>query len=650
MLGLAFYALSAIGLGAALPQITTPDFREFGIRFVTGFALLILSLFILHVLVGLSLPMTTYAICGLAALGFAKTWISSGFKPIRLATLIHPGVVLLAIGAGAILVNGGVHYIPTTNDEFTNWLANSQIIHFSGGLLNVMDQLVLPDYPPGWRLLMLPPWQFDGAFAPGMSASAPFVLHVAVIAFIYDIVCFYMHRETELDGRTVRIWAWAVVLLFLAAEGIGRLWPLYLLIEPPQIYLYVAVFLTALLVEVIPACRWRLLAIASILVAASYMIKAAVLTLVVGWLPLLGLMLFFADGASRLRNAVAGMALVVAPTVLVMLIWSTFKVGTGCIGSPFQLLEQGLIPGRDYTDLTYRLVVAIAQYLAGYKTVLSIAAVGGMLCGWLFLGSRFTVVGFLSFSAVYFLALITYHWFCFTGEVEFTNLVSIPRYSRVIVQTGHALGLVLLVLAALRLPLASWKRFVVGTLSARHMIAIALIAILFLGGWQVRQIYRSVVDISYRNIFPIDYRVPEMQRAAELIRREIGRRLPDYPRVIVVDQGSTPEAPFYLRYFARTKVGNSSGYAFEVERRMAWTPRKRGNYETVTTREALKELFTAAHVIWPLKVDDWVIRVLRDTGVADSCLQALDRHVLMKASAESPFDCIERPKPVDHQW
>lgn len=658
MIGLIFFAAASVGLGGLLPlrsPSSRPAFNTFGLRFVIGFAMLTILLFVGHVVFLVDFRLVVFAISALSAgviaasLCLRRRWIF-GWHAI-----LHPGLVLVLAGALAILINGGVDYIPTTNDEFRAWLGGAQIIHFMGGYDATVrsDPALLPyaSYAPGWRLIMMAPWQFRGVFEPGLSAAAPFVLHAALAGLFFDVVQWAFRREFGVSAPKARLWAWAATLLFLAAEGAGRLWPLYLLIEPPQIHMYVAVFIIMMLAEDDPGRAGGYFICGGLALAAAYILKVAALTVFVAVVPAVFLMVVRSAADGRFRKACVNAARVGFPMIVIAWMWSAVKTPASPFDSPTLLIGRELILGRDYLDLAERLFSAITAYILGYKTVLLAAALGGCALGWRVLKARFTVAALVCFGAVYFTMLAYYHFFVF-GDYYFKHLASVPRYSRVVAQTGHAIGLLMLTLAAVRLLAAAKGPGSARLMASKAVVGLAALAVAALGSWQARQLHRSVVDVTERRLFSIDGRVMEMRAAAEMIEANAGSRLPAQPYLVVLDQGSTPEAPHYARFFARRAKSDGPGFdlAFRTEISMSWRPYKADVFSAVKSADEVKRLFLSADVIWPLRMDDWLTDIVYETGLDESCRGQLKQKVLFRnrnPSAAHAFECRDKPPPFN---
>lgn len=273
MLGVIFYGGLAYGLGLIVPGRRSDDGAVAGLRFVVGISFLLIALYVFGVLLSLSMRNTVAVAAALAACG----WIRAARGPkaaSRLDAIAHPALVLPLLGLVVVLANGGVGYVPYLIDEFTNWIGVSRLIHWAGSYDAIRETVHLPGYTPGWRLLLAAPWQVTGHIDLGLSAAAPFVLHVAVLALIYDMVVLVLRRDAELPAA--RLYGWLALLLLLASEAMGRLWTYEMLTEQPQIYLLSAAGLLLLRAELVPTARLVSYCAAGFVLAAGFLLKNAI--------------------------------------------------------------------------------------------------------------------------------------------------------------------------------------------------------------------------------------------------------------------------------------------------------------------------------------------------------------------------------------
>ena len=126
-----------------------------GVRFVLGYATMTIFVYIAHVLLGVPLRMTVASLVVFAMIGFVMIIRQQNGSSEQHKLLFHPAFLLVVLGGAAILVNGGIGYLPFTHDEFTHWLATPRLIYLSGSWAAVVGSLHLPFYTPGWQLTLL---------------------------------------------------------------------------------------------------------------------------------------------------------------------------------------------------------------------------------------------------------------------------------------------------------------------------------------------------------------------------------------------------------------------------------------------------------------------------------------------------------------
>ncbi|MBL6929548.1 MAG: hypothetical protein ISR44_10285 [Rhodospirillales bacterium] len=651
MTGLFLYSGLAFGIGCWLPAPRAVAFAAVGIRFLGGYAGLVALVYVCHILgsVPLGLTLTIAAV----AAGGGAFWrlYRDGWKEGTIRLFSHPALLLIAGGAAAIWVNGGIDYIPYTNDEFSFWLSTPQLIHLGGGWAAVKDTLHHSGYLPGWQLMLLLPWQLSGTIHLGQSAAAPFVFHVALIALIFDLAVALIIRRTGTSLKTARLLGWLFVLLFLAAQGMGLLWIYTILIEQPQIYGYAAVFLLLFAAEIWKQDHWLHYGIAGLVLLAAYLFKNAALSLMpalflVSIWPLFDQNLPF---SVRVRHALLNAVLLMGPTLAAHTSWAAVSIGGKCVNSPLQFIlsaEQTLSIQKDWQGLAVRLAHAIWNYVVGYKIALSFAAAIGFFSA--ISGRKYrSFVAVAAFAATYFAALYWYHLGCF-GDYDFENLNSVERFSRVPLQVFHGVGLVLLLDGALRVS----KRFTPNLLITvdadglrKWPQAVCLLAVALLTLWEGRNLLRSVEDMSTRNVQNVDSQITETRRAAIRIQELRADQLPHQPLLTILAQGRDKAAITYARYFSINTDGKGPNRLYRVHHHFSWHPTPANTWQQKATADQVAAQLGKSDIIWPIKLDPWLRGVLVGMIPDPECLASLPAKALIreKPGAATPqFRCIEK--------
>lgn len=557
--------------------------------------------------------------------------------------LAHPGLVLPVLAALAIAVNGGIDYLPYTVDEFTNWIGVSRQIYLHDGYAAVRETIAHPGYMPGWQIALLFPWLVLGEMDMGQSAGAPLVLHAGLAALVFEVLrAEVLRRGIDSEARASMM-AWAGVLLYLAAEGTGKLWPSSLLIEQPQIYALTASLLYLYLID---RDDKRLLTHLGLAVAAGYLLKSAMMTFLPGLALVLAMLAFGAPGRSwshRAARFAQQAAIVLSPVVAVAVLWklSAPGIGQGCLTNPMATFTPEVfakVAGLDWKGLMARMAVEAGGYVATYKTVVLAAAAVGAAAA-LVSGRWLWLLALSAFAAVYMLALYWYHLTCF-GAYYFETLNSIPRFTRVVVQPFHAVGLV--ALAVLGIGIASAGRL--GALLDRKPATVALaVGCAALLSWQAIQLHRSADDVTTRRYQSVDTRLAEVRATAAFVRDTLPAA-PTPPLVQFISQGTDADLLSYAKMYALDGTRGHPRVLFRAATDVSWNPGKAINiWQRTMSAEALTATFRKADVIWPIIVDDFTTKILTTLVSADGgCDGKLVNKVLVKTSGGA-FSCRDKP-------
>lgn len=641
MLGLLLYTFVALGAGAWVPTLKLGDARSLGATILGGYAVTLLALFLFHVILRLPLNVTAGLIIVASVAGWVR--MMSWLRDHRI--LFSPGFVLPALAALAIGINGGIDYLPYTVDEFTNWIGVSREIYLHGGYEAIRETVAYPGYLPGWRLLLPLPWVVGGNMDMGQSATAPFVFHVGLVTLVFEVVRHEASRYDTLGERQSLLLAWGVGLLYLAAEGTGKLWTYDLLIEQPQIYAFTACLLYLYLLDGTDVPAERVLPHIGLAVVAGYLLKAAMLTFVPGLLVVLAVLLFRAKVAPwprRFAGLLSKGMVLLGPTVIVVVLWKGIapESAKGCMSNPLATLTPDAIAKiaeLDWWDLLVRLAKEVGGYVASYKPVVLLAAAGGAAAA-LMRGRGVWLVAFSAFAAVYFTALYWYHLTCF-GPYYFETLNSIPRFSRVVVQPFHAVGLVALALAALHL-IARGSVASVFKLKSVWVAAVAACALLL--SWQAVQLGRSAEDVTTRRYQSVDPRIAEVRAAANFVRSAVPTS-PRPPLVQFISQGTDADLLGYARMYALDGTRGLPRVLFRSAPSVSWNRTASINvWQRVASDEKLSAIFRKANIIWPVIVDPFITRVLLDLAPSPDCADNLVEKVLVKAP-NGTFACLRKP-------
>ena len=119
-MGLLTYTFLAVGLGCWLNGPSRSGLSACGLRLVVGFAAAIILLFFFGVVGRLSINHALWIVGIIAGAGLVYRFRACRWRIDWLTITRHPASVLLVVGGLAIILNGGIGYLPYTSDEFSN--------------------------------------------------------------------------------------------------------------------------------------------------------------------------------------------------------------------------------------------------------------------------------------------------------------------------------------------------------------------------------------------------------------------------------------------------------------------------------------------------------------------------------------------------
>lgn len=628
----------AWGLALLLPAGgAAPLHRWLGLRFSGAVALLCAILYMANPVLGL--PVSVGAWMAVAAAGVG---LGAGARRLEAAVLTHP-VVLLPAGLALVMaVHGPVEYLPVSWDEFSNWLGWAKQIYVTDTHWDPAMSIGQTGYTPGWVLLMAFPDVVLGSFREVNSASIQFFMHVGVLGMAFDLLRGRL-LDQGVGQRPAAVSAWLFVLAALAVEATWKLYPTLQLIEKPQIYSMAAVLLVALAAGEREADRTRLAGYFGLFLAFGYLLKMAMLTfvpaaLVVGAVALAG-------DRPGLRRLALRFALAAAPLALAVATWRLASPETGgCMSNPFKVLTigDGAALDRAMADagmVAGRYFGAIAEYVAAFKPWLTVLALGGLAVAAADRRPAWTVAALAAFIAAYFGMLYIYHLLCF----GYDELNSIPRFTRVPLRLVHLFGLLLPALLAAR-----HAKFLAGLVPAGAARAVPLAATVLavaLGAVQVHAVERSLDDIATRS-----QQGPELVRDIALVRRDalaltelVSTLGIEGAATTLIDQNSSGLAANVARYYAITGVRGDPPFVFRVRNGHSWGEDRANQWMTSTSHVTLRNRFLAQDVLWPVRLDDWVMPLIRELAADPACPPDFARVFLVRTRDRVvPFRCVAR--------
>tara|TARA_Y100001936_G_scaffold253725_1_gene320410 strand:- start:23598 stop:25559 length:1962 start_codon:yes stop_codon:yes gene_type:complete len=651
MIGLLIYSFIGAGLGCWPRLNIALPFPTIGLRLTLGYAILTVLGFLM-LLAGLAMVTILQILVLLAVTGIVLRLRAIHWRPSWAILLSHPTFIFLIIGFVVVILRPELDYLPVGQDEFSHWLSNPLRLNAEETWQEAHGSFNLRGYLPGWPFLLALPWQLRGISDLGISATAPFVFCVAVTALVYDIVTGLVRKEGHLHPIPAGLIGWTFILLFTAAQAMGPLWSKTLLIEAPQIYCGVAFLLLIYASELSHEYHRHFEGAAGTVLAACYLIKSAAILFIPG-IALVCLLILFRGGSSRLsrlRSVVATGALLMGPTAAIAAIWALDTNISGCMYRPLETLSaEALVTASNYdwSDLANRFFGAIVDYTLSYKLILTLASIVGLI-GTVLSGRHRTPILLVTTATVYFAALYWFHLTCF-GEYYFNELNSIPRFTRVILWTLHAVGLVMLIDVTLFAIRRGWGSMALAVLSTRRDWLIAVCCSLFvLGGSQVVQVWESVEQITTRRGQPIDPRIAQSKQSAETIELLIGKQLPKQPKLLILSQGLDTSVISHAEFFALGRRRGDTIPRYSIINEVSWAPTPKNIWQIKSDATRFRQTLARADIIWPMVVDKWLVSVLASDVSDQDCIKDLTRHYIIRrqnSDGKSQFRCFVKALP-----
>jgi hypothetical protein len=585
-----FIVMSVVGLAGFCPVPAAP----LGVRLTFGWSALTILLVLGAALLALPLRATSLAIAALAAIGL----VARARHVFQREDWKHPAIVLGLLAAAVIAIGPGT-YIPVSWDEFSHWMLATRQFVVADRLVQKGIELHVSGYTHGWPLLMAYPQALFAGYDEGRAFPAIVVLHIAVLALAFDFAA-RLALNRGLAKRDATVVAWAVLVVLLSAEAMWVLFPTLLWIEKPQIYSYVAVFfLAAWTVEAPDAETLGWGAIAGSALAASYLFKVAAITLVPALL--IAPLLFLARRPPRV--AVLTALTLFLPPLVVSVWWAhEFPSMGSCLTNPFLILTNMYQEHEGAREVAHKLARLLTDYFAGYKPVVSLAAMAGLAAGLRRPDQRPLVFMCAIFLFFYLFSLFLSYAACFTG-FERQTLLSYERYGRVVLRVIHTIGLLLLVVEALvrirgrfRVDLSERRMRVAGTLALATFLA-----------WQGVKSHAGLREIALRQTGnDRDEIVKMIARGVAQIKSWIAPRTDGaLPSVMIVTQGGNGFEPTIARYHALETLRGGPIRRFGIHGGYSFGPSRANVWMAVAPPEHIRSLAEQADILWSVKLDDY---------------------------------------------
>lgn len=596
-----------------------------GIALAAGAATTVLLMFAMTTLVGMSVTATAWTVAIIAAMGWAFG-VRRAF-PVRpsAAPLAHPALLLSALCAAIFAFAApDAPYLPHAWDEMSGWATwMKQILAADVWYSDAMMD-GFPHYPKGWPLIAIYPQVFMSGFDGSRSIAVATVLHIAVLAALFDMIRALPAIRTA-PGPTRTIAAWGIVLVLILVEATWKAIPVSLEVERPILYATVALFAVGMYGHVSERTNgmpW--LALAAIL-AATVSMKTSMVS---AFVPAL---VFLAASEGSPRRRLVRTVAVVLPALTVVLGWSL-------IGKPPVPSGDGLTMAPLGETLAGFARTALG-YVTTYKApVVAIATLG---FAWALLRDRkmwILPAAWAAFTGVYMIGLIfLYLYVMHPNAVE--AYPSLQRYIRLPVRLYHVFGCILFLHEAFRLISAQWPRLI-GSRAARGLATVACLA---LAGWIYAHAARDVADLDtkagedQRNIG----RTLQIRDEAAALNAMIETRGLRTPMVAIVAQGDDGFWHNVAGYYSVDTARTGPVQLYRHLRGWSWGPTHANTWMSATTPDDLIALFKTTDVIWPFVVDDWMKSVLARLADSPDCAARPTRYFLFRdETAPTGFGCV----------
>ncbi|MBT4940640.1 MAG: hypothetical protein HON14_16000 [Rhodospirillaceae bacterium] len=649
MLGLFTYTFCSVGLGGLFAQPSMERGVWFGLRGFVGFCSIAVLAFLLNTIAELSLLVTWGIVVMLSAIGWLK--LAARFRANSdhwLSAILHPAIVFIGLGFAIAAWRGGIWYFPFSGDEFSQWIGTARAIFLAGGYPDAFNLIAYPNFTTGWAMTLLFPMIPFGIFDEGLAATAPFVMYAFLMGFIFEVLTHFMARYTPLNEKTLQLYAWAAVLMLITAEINGRLVSVNLLIEPVQIYTGSAIFLLILLMFDGQKRDFVLPALIGFICMSSYLYKMAALTLAPS-LALSALGIFWINSRNEagtkflqaLPYVLIAFAIMVAPMALVHLVWKSFPASSNCLAAPFALLDSNKL-----LDLLSDENVRIADlfmsklwvYVSSYKWPLSIIALGAFAVGGINRKLWPVILAFM----IYFVAMEA-AFYLVMAICQHSQYMTTERYTRVLLQPGHVLGIMIVALLFMRQAASrDWSGFY-RFLNLRWARASTIVMIIALFAWQVVSVHQALADLQYRHIQKIDVRHHKVRDAMVRLRDVIGtnaniKTQDRRPKILLIDDYWENLSDQVAMYYA---LGSRMGAKHPFAKIETWNRQITGASEGGLVR--LSKMLRDADIVWPISVVPGAREVLNAQVDGETCGGDVEKFFFVRSPGEElRFTCFPK--------
>jgi hypothetical protein len=648
---------SVLGLAGLMPGLDKDRNAWVGFRFFLAAMSLPVLLFLGNVLAGLPLSVVGWGILIAGAAGFLY-WGWELYRSSNLASigsiLGHPIAIFPILLLCVALWRGGIDYFPFPGDETASWLRYAKQIYVVDSYWSPELKYHLGGYSNGWPLLVAYSNIFGSNYDDTNGIILPFLLHVALLGFLFDFVGFLLSRAGIGGAKNITIYAWLFVLCLLMIQASWVLFPEFQLIDQPLLYAFLGAFLLGLAGLYDELDRTLIVFALGGVVAGGYLLKLSMLTigptLGVFWLGYLWREVRQTDEANPLRfllspvgtrKGVLYAAALLGPFFILSIIWSLHQFGSHCFSSPWAYVSGA----ESFVSETSVAVVqmiwnAMIAYVSTFKVELTLLSIIIFGVSFSVPRCRWFVAGLISFFSFYLVLTHSAYHVCIPPFGE-TGLQSFQRYFRPNLRLLHFFGPILFLIFLLEFEAFKSLLKRMGKIRVGRAVFILIIAGLLI--YQGYSVAASLENTSTRQNLGA-----ELQKTVFSIRKDAGRLIQFIqdrklvrPRVSLIAQGGYGVEWDLSRYFGIGDKRGGSVFNYWPEPPHSWAPVRANSFTRITSAEELELWWKGFPIIWPIRTDPWTRTVLSALVDSEACRRNPEQFFLFNRG-DGRFDCVPK--------
>ena len=650
--------LTLFGLASLLPGLSRNRADWLGFRFFAATFGIPLYLFLGNVLLGVSLSALAWSITtlGVVSLMFALAIVWRERSKFY-SYILHPVLILPFILSTIVAYQGGIEYLPFPGDEVASWLKYARQIYVVDSYWSENLDYHLGGYTNGWPLYVAFSNAYSGKFSDSHAAILPFLMHVGLLGFTFDIGKFFLRRSCTTVSLHLSLFPWALVLLLLSLEASWILFPTFQGVDHPLLYTFLGVFLIGLMGQFEELDLDRVAIYLGLLFAAGYLIKMTMLaagpTIGIFWVSFLwrryraserkSLGGFLMAHRELLPNAKLAVVLL-GPLGAVAFGWSMRRFGSQCFSSPLNFFSESHSLTSDFSISVAQVIgEALVTYVGSFKFSITLVSVVVIIMCLRSAQVRWFVLALFTFLLFYLVTIHSVYTLCLSPFGEL-GLQSFYRYYRPNLRLLHfvapILGFYMLTIGIRRYP--AIERLV----RAKSILAICGLCILFAFGQQAQSLSSSLEDTRTRNSYEVYIReaIVTMKREAQELIAIIQKRQLLTPSISVIAQSGYNVEVELAQYFGIKSHRAEVPLNYRIQRPYSWGVSRLSTFTKEISEFALQNYWRGFPVIWPVRTDDWTRRVLATLVNNEKCENNPEAFFLFKRE-DGTFECVAKSRP-----